>query len=176
VPIPSSYLHPTFLYLYIQNSVDDAGGLGPHVYPEKSGPQVAEDLSVFHDAFQEVVHLKLAVKCDTFQLKKAPSSLPPSPHLKHSTYSVIGIRVPGAKRRSHMTQCSFPAMSGEFLLVMEVTACSLCGYLTSRSLHKFRPSSSILIQSQSHLARIFSPWGLAWSTFLSIRTFPGTLT
>jgi hypothetical protein len=67
VPILSLYLHPTFLYLYIQNIVDDAEGLGPYGYPEESGPQVAEDLSVFHGTFQEVVHLKLAIKYDTFE-------------------------------------------------------------------------------------------------------------
>jgi hypothetical protein len=79
VPILSMYLHPTFLVPLIENSVKTELEGGYREFDEIS--LEVEDLTVFHDAFQEVVHLKLCLDCDTFAegARKAPSSSPPFP-------------------------------------------------------------------------------------------------
>jgi hypothetical protein len=67
VPILSMYLHPTCLHLQIENSIEtELEGDSREFDEEISESLQVEDLSVFHDAFQEVVELKLSLDCDTF--------------------------------------------------------------------------------------------------------------
>jgi hypothetical protein len=64
VPILSSYLHPASLELCLHNSVLPQGGLGGGFY--KAEPLQIEDLTVFHNAFRQVVHLNLSMVSDSF--------------------------------------------------------------------------------------------------------------
>lgn len=62
LPVLSLYLHPTSLYLNIQNAIHR-----DYLFFESEGyPLYKEDLSVFRDAFQEVTRLSLCLECDTF--------------------------------------------------------------------------------------------------------------
>jgi len=61
LPVLSSYLHPTSLYLNIHNTLRN------FVTFESEGfPTFKEDLSVFSDVFQDTAWLSLSLDCDTF--------------------------------------------------------------------------------------------------------------
>ena len=62
LPVLSSYLHPTSLYLNIHNALHHN-----YVMFESEGfPTFKEDLSVFRDVFQDTTWLSLSLDCDTF--------------------------------------------------------------------------------------------------------------
>jgi hypothetical protein len=62
LPVLSSYLHPTSLYLNIQNSFQ-----GDAFFESQEFQLYREDLSVFPDVFQETVRLSLSLDCNSFE-------------------------------------------------------------------------------------------------------------